>query len=64
MLKDKLYKVVVRPAMMYRSECWALYKKLKQNLSITEMRILRQMCGVTKEDEIRNEHIRDSKEQL
>ena len=39
-LKNKLYKTVVRPAMVYGSECWALRKQEEQRLHTTEMKML------------------------
>ena len=40
-LKSKLYKTVVRPAMVYGGECWALHKQEEQRLHTTEMEMLR-----------------------
>ena len=40
-LKSKLYKTVVRPAMVYGSECWALRKQEEQRLHTTEMKMIR-----------------------
>ena len=37
-LKSKLYKTVVRPAMVYGSECWALRKQDEQRLHTTEIK--------------------------
>ena len=53
-LKSKLYKTVVRPAMVYGSECWALYKKEEQRLHTTEMKMLRWSQGKTRKDRIKN----------
>jgi len=52
-LKVKFYKTVVRPALMYGSECWAIDKTTEREMSVAEM----WMCEVTREDKIRNEYI-------
>ena len=57
-LKIKLYKTVVRPAMVYGSECWALLKQEEQSLHTTEIKILRWSQGKTRIDRIKNETIR------
>ena len=57
-LKSKLYQTVVRPAMVYGSECWALCKQEEQPLHTTEMKMLRWSQGKTMEDRIINENIR------
>ena len=57
-LKSKLYKTVVRPAMVYGSECWALRKQEKQRLHTTEMKMLRWSQGKTRKYRIKNETIR------
>ena len=56
--KGKIYKTVVRPAMMYSAETWASKKAQEKRLDVEEMRMLRWMCGVTKLDKIKNERIR------
>ena len=43
---------------MCGAETWALKKAQENKLEVTEMRMLRLMCGVTKLDKIRNERIR------
>ena len=58
-LKSKLYKTVVRPAMVYGSEWWALQEE--QRLHTTEMKMLslslRWSQGKTRKDRIKNETI-------
>ena len=49
---------VVRPAMMYGAEAWAVERVQEKKLDVAEMRMLRWMRGVTKLDRIRNEIIR------
>jgi len=58
-LKDKVYRTVVTPAMMYGLECWVLKKTQIQMLMVAEMRMIRWICGYTRLDKIRNEVIRD-----
>ena len=57
-IKGKVYRAVVRPALIYVAETWALKKAHENKLEVEEMRMLRWMCGVTKLDKIRNERIR------
>ena len=57
-LKSKLYKTVVRPAMVYGSECRARRKQEEQRLHTTEMKMLRWHQGKTRKDGIKNETIR------
>ena len=56
-LKEKFYRTTVRPSLLYGTECWTNKKQHTQKISITEMRMLRWMCGKTKMDKVRNEDI-------
>ncbi|KAK4350932.1 hypothetical protein RND71_030245 [Anisodus tanguticus] len=58
-LKGKFYRVVVRPTMLYKAECWSVKTSHIQKMKVVEMRMLRWMCGHTMRDRIRNEDIRD-----
>ena len=44
--------------MLYGAETWATTKRQESRIEVNEMRMLRWMCGVTRKDKIRNEHIR------
>ena len=44
--------------MLYGAETWRSKKSEEKKLDVTEMRMLRWTCGVTKLDKIRNERIR------
>ena len=57
-----MYRTVVRPALMYGAETWALKTAQDKKLEVAEMRMLRWMCGITKLDKIRNERLRGTTE--
>ena len=44
--------------MLYEAETWATTERQEARIEINEMRMLRWMCGATRKDKIRNEHIR------
>ena len=47
-LKGKFYRVAIRPAMLYGTECWAIKRTQARKLEVAEMRMLRWMCGHTR----------------
>ena len=57
-IKGKVYKTAVRPAMLYGSETWAVKAGQERKMNVAEMRMLRWMCGITRRDRIRNDHVR------
>lgn len=57
-VKGKVYKTVVRPAMLYGSETWPTKRAQEEKMNVAEMKMLRWMCGVTRLDKIRNDRIR------
>ena len=40
---------VIRPAMLYGTETWATTKRQEKRIEVTEMKILRWMCGQERE---------------
>ncbi|XP_046986893.1 uncharacterized protein LOC124561545 [Schistocerca americana] len=57
-LKGKVFKSVVRPAMIYGVETWPITVAQERKMEVAEMRMLRWMCGVTRKYRIRNEFVR------
>jgi len=46
--KMKLFKALIRPVVVYGSECWVLTENIKHNLLVFERKILRRIFGLTK----------------
>jgi hypothetical protein len=51
--------MVIRPAMLYDVEYWAIKGQHIQKMSVAEMRMLRWIRDHTRKDRIRNDDIRD-----
>ena len=57
--KAKVYETIIRPALTYGSQCWAMKVTNKRKIATTEMRMLRRILGVSRREHImRNEDIR------
>ena len=56
----KIHRTAVRPALVYGAETLSTTKSQEWRLEVNEMRMLRWMCGVTKKDDTRDEHVRGS----
>ena len=56
--KGKVYKVVVRPAMTYGAETWAIKKAQEKKLNTAKMRMLRRACSQILRDHVENREIR------
>ena len=59
-VKGKLYKVAVRPAMLYGLEAVARTKRQEAEMEVAELKMLRFSLGVTRMDKIRNEVWREN----
>ena len=59
-IKGRLYKVMVRPAMLYGMEAVAVTKAQERKMEVAEMKMLRFSIGKTRLDRIRNEEVRRS----
>ena len=53
-LKGRVYRMVIRPILLYGAERWSIKKIQVQRLMVAEMRMIRWMCGYTRLDRIRN----------
>ncbi|KAK3536363.1 hypothetical protein QTP86_007712 [Hemibagrus guttatus] len=57
-IKGKVYRTVVRAAMLYGLETVSLRKRQESELEVAELKMMRFSLGVTRLDRIRNEYIR------
>ena len=57
-LKSRLYKVMVRPAMLYGIEALAVTKRQESKMEVAEMEMLRFSLGKTRMDKFRDEDTR------
>ena len=57
-VKGKVYKVAVRPAMVYGRETVVPTQRQEAEMEVAELKMLRFSLGVTRMDKIRIKHIR------
>ena len=57
-VKGKMYKSVVRPAMLYGVETVAVTERQIGKMEVAELKMLRLALGVTRKDKIRSEYVR------
>jgi len=55
-----VYRMVVKLALLYGSECWTIKKPQVQRSMVVQMRMIRWMCGYIRLDRIRNEVNREN----
>ena len=57
-VKGKIYKSVVRPAMLYGMETVAVTERQVAKMEVAELKMVRWVLGVIRKDKIRNEYLR------
>ena len=57
-MKGRLYKMIVRPAMLYGMEAVAVTKRQQDRMEAAKMKILRYLLGKIKMNRVRNEDTR------
>jgi len=58
-LKGRVYRMMIRPTLLYGAKCWPIKKTQVQRLMVAEMRMIRWMFGFTRLNRIRNVVIRE-----
>jgi hypothetical protein len=59
-LKGNFYTAAIRLGMLYGAECWPTKRRHIQQLSITEIRMFRWICGHPSKDHVRHDDIHES----
>ena len=55
--KQIIHQTILRPILIFGSECWTLTKMLEQQITTADMKVIRMIQGVTRWDRKRNEDI-------
>jgi hypothetical protein len=56
--KIRIYETLIKPILLYGSECWTIRKSDEHRIMVAEMSWLRRIAGITRLHKIRNEEIR------
>jgi hypothetical protein len=56
--KIRIYETLIKPILLYGSECWTIRKIDEHRILVAEMSWLRRIAGITRLQKIRNEEIR------
>ena len=62
--KKKLIETLLLHTLRYQCQTWALYEKHKQKITTCEMRCVRKPVNKTIRDRIRNNNIRDGRNNI
>ena len=57
-VKGKMYKSVVRPAMLYGMETVVVTERQVGKMEVAELKMVRWVLGVTRKDKIRSKYMR------
>jgi hypothetical protein len=56
---QKIFKSIAEPTTIYGAEVWVMNSKLSKKINVVEMSFWRICCGLTPEDRVRNDKIRE-----
>jgi len=62
-IKLRIHNVTAKAALKFGSEAWVLKKREEQRLVAAQMKFLRYFLGITKQDKIKTQYIREKQEQ-
>ena len=55
--KQIIHQTILRPILIFDSECWTLTKRREQQITTSDMKVIRMIQGVTRRDRKRNEDL-------
>ena len=57
-MKGRVYRIVIRPTLLYGADCWPIKRSHIQKTKVAEMRMILWICRHARLDKIRNKVIR------